>query len=70
MVASYREPLMQAASDLLFQHLSTDLTRMAEGAAEARQRMLHLQWSLIDLLNLLDPKCIRFPAAERQKISA
>lgn len=56
--------------DMLFQHLTADITRMAEGAAEARQRMLHLQWSLIDLLDLLDPKCIRFPVAKRQKISA
>nr|WP_315254898.1 hypothetical protein [uncultured Duganella sp.] len=55
--------------DMLFHHLTIDVTRLAEGAAEARQRIVQLQRSLIDLLNLLDPKCIRFPAAERQKIS-
>lgn len=58
------------SDDPLFQHLIADVTSLAEGKAEARQRMLKLQSALIGLLNEMDPDCIRFPAAERSRLLA
>jgi hypothetical protein len=52
-----------------FARLSTDLDQLAEGD-QTHPRLVALQHSLVDLINLLDPESIRFPDRHRSKLQA
>lgn len=52
-----------------FMRLSKDIDQLAEGD-QGNPRLLILQNSLIDLINLLDPESIRFPDRHRNKLQA
>lgn len=55
-------------ADALFHELASDIRKLADQLEDAQPRLVALQHGLIDLMNMLDKKEIRFPAAERTKI--
>lgn len=56
-------------SDALFQELAYDITQLSNKLQDATPRLVALQNGLIDLMDTLDKKRIRFPEAERKKIA-
>ncbi len=67
---AFLQRLREGAVDPLVLTLRDDVEVMARSPAAARERMVELQHRLIDLLALLDPRCVRFPAAKRTKVDA
>ncbi|MCP1272506.1 hypothetical protein NKW43_02280 [Gluconobacter albidus] len=49
--------------------LRSEVVSLAYNIETARKRMINIQNYLIDILDLLDPECIRFPADSRKKIN-
>lgn len=54
--------------DYLFAELASDIKKLAVELTDALPRLVALQNGLVDLMNTLDKKGIRFPAQERTKI--
>ena len=51
-----------------FVKLSADIGTMARGPIEMHVRAVAVQHALIDLIDFLDPECMRFSADQRRKI--
>jgi hypothetical protein len=52
----------------LVEAVRLDVTQLRNDLEDARPRLIELQNSLIDLLQFLDPKYVRFPEYSRQKV--
>ena len=63
------EEMQKVASQWMawFKRLSEDIEQLAEGD-QWHTRLVTLQNSLVDLINLLDPESIRFPDRHRKKL--
>ena len=61
---------LPSGKDTLLDALRDDVVRLAENVEVARPRLAALQHALIDLLDFLDPKGIRFPQERRLKVPA
>jgi hypothetical protein len=67
--AGYLEFLQggQIADNPLIEALREDLLSLAGGTAEAKARLVDIQHALIDLLEIVDPRYVRFPKEQREK---
>lgn len=61
---------VQPAGDPLIDALTEEVRGLPEALDAARPRLIALQHALIDLVDLLDPKGLRFPAASRSRYGA
>jgi hypothetical protein len=52
-----------------FEKLRNDIQLLIEEPGKHHQRLALLQHALVDLINFLDPDCIRFASEHRTKIS-
>jgi hypothetical protein len=51
-----------------FHQLENDVVTLSKDLSHNAERLVHLQHALIDLINYLDPRCIRFQEKYRQKV--
>lgn len=51
-----------------FKKLEDDINKLAASPLEYGERLEHLQHALIDLIDYLDPECVRFEKKYRQKV--
>ena len=61
---------LPSGKDTLLDALRDDVLRLAQNVEVARPRLVALQHALIDLLDFLDPRGIRFPQERRLKVPA
>lgn len=55
--------------DPLIDTIRRDVESLDNGLYEASERLINIQHALIDLLTMLDPQHLRFPADRRSKVS-
>lgn len=51
-----------------FDPLAKDLERLASDISAGEKRLVSLQHALVDLIDFLDPECVRFPRPRRGKV--
>jgi hypothetical protein len=62
---SSRDP----AIDQWLNSIRDDIKATSSDIKRSKERLTLIQHSLIDLLDFLDPECIRFPRENRMKVS-
>lgn len=61
---------LQSNQEPLFAKLQSDIIALSERGVDCYPRLTKIQHALIDILNFLDPDCIRFPKEHRSYVSA